>query len=189
MQVAKQVADILTLMRASLVVPFVWLGLAQGVRGLPAAIWLLMFSWISDALDGPVARRSRVQHRTWVGDHDLQADMLVSVGLLIYMLASGFVNLWIGGVYAFIWALVFIRIGVLRALGMLFQAPVYGWFIFIVLRHAPAQGLLLVGWIAVLVLITWPRFPREVVPDFLNGMKAILVQWLRYLFYVYQHRL
>ena len=179
MLVAKQVADILTLIRASLVVPFVWLGLAQGIRGLPAAIWLLLFSWISDALDGPVARRSRVQYQTWVGDHDLEADMLVSVGLLIYMLAVGFLNLWIGGVYAFIWALVFIRIGVLRTLGMLFQAPIYGWFLFIVLRYEPAQGLLLVGWIAVLVLITWPRFPREVVPDFLNGMKLIFAKWVR----------
>lgn len=179
MLVAKQVADILTLMRASLVVPFVWLGLAQGVRGLPAAIWLLLFSWISDALDGPVARRSRVQCQTWVGDHDLEADMLVSAGLLIYMLASGFVNLWIGGVYALIWSLVFIRIGVLRTLGMLFQAPIYGWFLWIAWRYAPAQGLWLVAWIAVLVLITWPLFPREVVPDFLNGMKVILAKWVR----------
>jgi hypothetical protein len=44
-------------------------------------------------------------------------------------------DLLIGSIYALIRARVFIRIGILRTLGILFQAPICGWLIFIVLRY------------------------------------------------------
>jgi len=47
-------------------------------------------------MDGPISRRSRVIYHTWIGDHDLQVDMAVSVGLLLYMLAAGYVSWWLG---------------------------------------------------------------------------------------------
>ena len=42
------------------------------------------------------------------------------------------------------------------------------------LRLVPSHGFLLVTWIAVVLLATWPRFPQQVLPDFLNGMRALL---------------
>jgi len=61
-------------------------------------------------------------------------------------------------------------------MGMLFQAPIYGWFIYIALTYAPEAGWWLVAWILAAVVITWPRFPREVVPGFLKGMRDSLSQ-------------
>ena len=173
MLVAKQVADFITMIRAMLAFVFAWLGVTQGAEGLPIAAWLLITSWTSDALDGPIARRSRVQYSTWLGDHDLQVDMAVAAGLLVYMLEAGYLSLVAGALYALVWVLIFYRWDVLRSLGMLFQAPIYTWFIFLALKEAPLYGYLLISWILAVVIITWPRFPNQVVPEFLAGVRAI----------------
>jgi hypothetical protein len=56
---------------------------------------------------------------------------------------------------------------------MVAQAPIYGWFMWITYRNAPQYGLLLVLWIGLAVIATWPKFPKEVVPGFLSGMRLI----------------
>jgi phosphatidylglycerophosphate synthase len=174
MLVAKQVADFLTLLRASLTLFLAWLGLIVGADGLLVAAVILMVSWTSDALDGPIARRSRVQYHTWLGDHDLLVDIVFSVGLLLYMVEAGFVEWVIGVIYALGWLFVFCYWGILRSPGMLFQAPIFGWFIWITILHATPFGMALLVWIVLAVIITWPRFPRQVIPEFLGGMGAFL---------------
>jgi phosphatidylglycerophosphate synthase len=169
MIVAKQVADLITLSRALLLFVFAWLGLTQGAEALPLAGMLLVYSWISDLLDGSIARRSRVYYHTWIGDHDLEVDMAVSIGVLIYLLASGFVGLPLGIVYVLIWLLIFWRWGLQRSPGMLFQAPIYAALIWFSLRDAFYYGIIQVFWILAVVVVTWPRFPKEVVPGFLAG--------------------
>jgi phosphatidylglycerophosphate synthase len=171
--VAKQVADILTFVRAMVAFALAWLGISQGTAGLPVAAWLLLLSWTTDALDGPIARRSSVQYHTWLGDHDLQVDMAVAAGLLIYMLEAGYVNLLVGAAYTLLWVLFFWQHGVLRSPAMLFQAPIDGWFIYLALTYSPVHGWLIVTWIAVTVVATWPRFPDEVIPGFLEGMRLL----------------
>jgi phosphatidylglycerophosphate synthase len=176
MLVAKQVADLLTILRVFLAGVFVWLGFTQGEAALPLAGWLLIASWTSDSLDGPLARRSSVRYRTWVGDHDLEIDMLVAAGLLVYMAAAGIVDQRVAALYLLIWILYFIRVGVPRSLGMLSQAPIYGWFIWTMLHQAPATGWWLVGWILAMLVITWPKFPNEVIPGFLTGMRESMIR-------------
>lgn len=170
MLVSKQIADLFTFIRALIAPGLVLLGVARGEQALPVAIWTMIVSWTSDSLDGPLARRSKVQYRTWIGDHDLEIDMLVGVGLGVYMLASGFVSLPVILGYMLIWGVVFWRFGNYRSLGMLFQAPIYGWFMVISMKLAPAAGSWMIGWIIAALIITWPRFPQEVVPGFLKGM-------------------
>jgi hypothetical protein len=176
MVVAKQVADFITFLRGMFAMWLVWLGFVQGAAGIPLVAWALMLNWTGDVLDGSIARRSRLSYRSWIGDHDLQIDMLVAAGLMLYMLQSDFIGLNQVIVYTLIWLVVFWRWGVMPALGMLFQAPVYGWFIWIAIRTAPAPGWLVVIWIAMAVLLTWPRFPNSVVPGFLEGMRRALSQ-------------
>jgi hypothetical protein len=69
-----------------------------------------------------------------------------------------------------LWALVFWHWGVVPALGMLFQAPIYAWFIYVALRQVPVLGGLMILWILCAVLVTWPKFPNVIVPGFLAGM-------------------
>jgi cardiolipin synthase len=174
MLVAKQVADFFTFIRVLLSPTLILLGILEGSEGLPLAIGAMIASWTSDALDGPIARRSRVKYHTWLGDHDLEVDIAVSIGLMIYMLLAEFVDLQVVGVYILLWVLIFWRWGNMRSLGMLFQAPIYGYFIYSSMRLAPLVGGWMIGWIVAVMIITWPRFPNEVVPGFLSGMKAVM---------------
>lgn len=174
MLVAKQVADLITYLRAVLGFYLAWLGFSQGDEGLPLAVWIMIADWSGDSLDGPIARRSRVYYHTWIGDNDLLVDMLVSAGLMVYMLGAGYVQLWLAGVYLLLWLLIFYRWGFASVLGMLFQAPIYGWFVWVAIREAPTLGMWLVVWILAAIVLTWPRFPQMVVPGFLEGMRQVL---------------
>ncbi len=176
MLVAKQVADLLTIGRALIGFGLAFLGVIYGATGLAVAVWLMILSWTTDSLDGTFARRSRRQYQTWIGEHDLQIDIFVSIGLLVYLLASGLVNRWLAVAYFLSVALVYWYMGFPRSLGMLIQAPVYGWFIWVALREAPKVGRWMLVWIVVAVIITWPRFPKEIVPDFVGGMRSLLVR-------------
>ena len=172
MLVAKQVADLITTARALISVCVVWLGIAQGADGLYLAAWVMIADWAGDMVDGRIARRSRVQYRTWIGDHDLEVDMIVSAGLLGYMLLAGYVNFWLAGVYVLLWGTYFWRQGAIpHSPGMLFQAPIYGWFIWITLRDAPQAGWVIVVFIASALALTWPYFPKVMVPGFLKGFR------------------
>lgn len=174
--VAKQVADLITIARGLLLVVFPWLGMAQGRASLPWAAVLLAGDWTGDVLDGFLAKRSRVKQQTWVGEHDLEIDMAVSLGLLVYLIITGLVSLPVGVIYLLLWGVFFLRSGFPRSLGMLFQAPIYGWFIYSALVHTTSAGLMLVAWVLAAVVITWPRFPQQVIPGFLRGFRDFLSQ-------------
>jgi phosphatidylglycerophosphate synthase len=171
MIVGKQIADALTISRVFIALALAGLGFWLGPEALPVAVILMIFSWTGDSLDGEFARRSSRRYRTWVGDNDLFFDMLVSVGLLVYMMASGYFNLWLGVVYFIVWVMVFYRYGVPPSLGKLFQTPIYGWFIFIAITLATPYGVAILIWILLAIIITWPKFPEEVIPSFLGGFK------------------
>jgi phosphatidylglycerophosphate synthase len=171
MLVAKQVADLITFSRGLMAIILAGLGLLVGKDALPLAAWLMIADWCGDMVDGPIARRSRIHYHTWIGDHDLQIDMTVSVGLLIYLLGAGYISWWVGVIYLLGWALFFHRFGVIPAPGMLFQAPIYFWFILTALRDATGLGVLIIVLIFAAVIITWPKFPQVVVPGFLEGMR------------------
>lgn len=170
---AKKVADSITGCRALLALVLVWLGWARGAAALPLAIWIMLIDWTGDSLDGTVARLSRKHYHTWLGDHDLEVDMAVAGGLLIYMAVAGFIDARLAGVYVLTLALVFWFLGASRSLGMLSQALVYGWFIWIAIHHATTIGWLLVIWIVLALIVTWPRFPQEIVPGFLAGLRKL----------------
>lgn len=174
MLTAKQVADIVTLLRALLGLGLVWLGVTEGVQGLQKAVLLMIAAWTSDVLDGKIARRERNYYHTWLGDHDLEIDMAVSVGLLFYLITSGFIDVWIASVYVLVWAFILWRWRNVTVLGMLSQAPIYGFFIWIAFTRMPNVGIWILIWMVVAIILTWPQFPKQVVPGFINGLQEFL---------------
>ena len=140
MLVAKQVADFITITRGLLFIVFPWMGITYGAAGLPLAALTMIYAWASDAIDGKLARRSSRIFHTWIGDHDLEVDMLVSIGLLIYMLLSDYISTKVGALYLAGWVFIFVFLGFHRSLGMTFQAPIYGWFLWVAIRDAPVYG-------------------------------------------------
>lgn len=171
---SKQLADIITWSRTLLVPVMIWLGFAFGPDALPAVAMLMVVNLTADSLDGPLARRSPDSPQTWIGDNDLAVDMFVNAGVLGYMTAAGFIPWQATGVYVLLWALIFWWRGGAYALGIIFQVAIYVSFIYILLRDAPAYALLFIGWIVVAMIVTWPKFPKVIVPGFLNGVSDMI---------------
>jgi hypothetical protein len=172
MIVAKQVADVITTLRALIALLLIWLGETLGADGLPLAVWAMLADWVGDAVDGPIARRSRVKYDSWIGSHDLEVDMTVSVGLLAFLLLAGYIDMWVAVGYILVWGVGFWRYGgIPRSYGMLFQTPIYAWFIYIAIRDASGSAWLIPIFIVVVIVLTWPRFPETVIPGFLAGLR------------------
>lgn len=172
MIVAKQVADLITSMRVLIAACLVGVGIVRGMAGLPFVAGMMVADWIGDMIDGRIARRSRVKYHTWIGDHDLEVDMSVSVGLLGYLFLAGYLNIWFAGGYLLLWSLYFLgRGGIPHSYGMIFQAPIYAWFIFVTLRDLPQIGWTIVAFLLGVIALTWPYFPKVVVPGFFAGFR------------------
>jgi hypothetical protein len=121
-----------------------------------------------------IARRSRPFYHTWIGDNDLLVDMTVSGCVLVFLVASGFVTLATAGAYALVWALIFARVGLPRALGMLVQAPLYGAMWIAAFSTDAIVGWWITAWVGAAILLTWPRFPNVMVAGFFAEMRAFL---------------
>jgi phosphatidylglycerophosphate synthase len=172
---AKTLADTLTGGRFLLAFYLLWLGLQNDPAAIAPATLALLLAWISDVLDGPLARRDLYRRHTWIGDHDLAADLAVALGTWLYLALAGFVPFVPAVAYAAAASAAVWHFGsVPLAWGV--QALPYAAMIWTALRLVPPHGWLLVTWIAVVLLATWPRFPRQILPDFLNGMRALLAR-------------
>ncbi len=171
---AKYLADLITIGRAFLAFLLAWLGLAWGRSGLVGATIIMLLDWTGDFVDGKIARLSHHPRQTWIGSHDVQVDVLVSLGLSVFLLGSGLVNQWVAFWYFVVWIIVFWRLGPDFNLLMLFQAPIYLYFIVIAVREAPNTGQLMIFWILLALAINWRRFYGQVVPDFIHGVHALL---------------
>jgi hypothetical protein len=169
----KSVADLITATRGILGLVMVWLGLTQGERALPIVIPMMILCWSGDFFDGMLARRSRHPRKSYIGNHDVQIDLFVSICLGLYMLLAGFVSISIGVWYLIGWALIFWWFGTDHNLLMLAQTPIYLYFILIGLRDYPTLGYLMVIWVMLATTILWRRFSQEVVPHFIQGMKSL----------------
>ena len=175
MLTAKQVADFVTLLRAFLGLSLVWLGLTEGSLGLQKAVLIMIAAWTGDTIDGKIARRSKSYYHTWIGNHDLEIDMAVSCGLLVYLITSDYINVWIACFYVLFWAFILWRWKNFNVLGMLCQAPIYGYFIWVAITRLPNVGIWILVWMVVAVIITWPQFPQQVVPGFLKGLREFRI--------------
>lgn len=172
---ARQVADFVTLLRAFLGLSLVWLGLTEGSLGLQKAVLIMIAAWTGDTIDGKIAWRSKSYYYSWIGDHDLEIDMAVSCGLLVYLITSEYINVWIVCFYVLFWAFMLWRWKNFNVLRLLCQAPIYGYFIWVAMTRLPNAGIWILVWMVVAVIMTWPQFPQHIVPGFLKGLREFWI--------------
>lgn len=172
---AKRLADFVTLLRAFLGFSLVWIGVMEGAQGLSKAVIIMIVDWTGDTIDGKIARRSKDYVHTWIGDHDLEVDMTVSCGLLVYMVTAGFVNIYVACFYVLFWTIVLWRWRNFKVLGMLSQAPIYGWFVWVAVSRLPNVGIWIIVWIVIAIILTWPQFPQQVIPGFFGSVREFMM--------------
>lgn len=164
-------ADGLTSLRFLLVVIILQVGVVRGPdEGLAAAATLTVLAWITDVLDGPLARRAR--RPTHLGRCDLVVDIGLTLALATCLVVWRVLPLLLvaGGL-----ALAGLSARKLHMMAplQLAMALVYGSFILTVWRMAPKWGRMMIGSVAGLALLN-PKRAREEISGFLNEMGSIL---------------
>jgi hypothetical protein len=170
---AKFFADFITAARGVLGLFLIWLAFTQGADALPVVVVLMLLDWTGDFVDGTIAKHSQHTRRTRIGDSDLYIDTLVSIGLGIYLIASGFAGTFVSLFYILGWILILWRFGLDRNLLMLAQAPIYLWFILVTIQVMPERGYWMVAWVLVATTINWRRFSKDIVPKFISGVASM----------------
>lgn len=171
---AKMVGDLITASRGVLGLIIVCLGIVQGKDALSVIVFLMLLDWTGDFFDGSIAKRSHHPRNTWIGSSDIYVDLLVSIGLGIYLINSGYVGFVMGLWYTLGWIIILWRFGPDKNLIMLAQTPIYLWFIIVTLRVVPQSGIWLVIWVLIALTINWKRFSQDIVPKFLHGIASML---------------
>lgn len=173
-KVMKKLADLLTGLRFVLASLIVWITCTTSPEaGIRIIALLTLLAWTSDILDGPLARRAPEGRQTWLGAHDLAADLS-----LVFALALSLV-MWRGApIILLAGALIVCVLGWMAfhslapiQLGM---GLVYGLFILMARRFEPVLGAVMLAWIGAAILLNSSR-ARTQVSIFLSECRKILL--------------
>lgn len=168
-------ADVLTLSRVLLAVLLALVGWLRGPAGLPMALTVLLLSWLTDLLDGPLARRDANPQPTWIGRHDAEADLSTALGVAAYLALSGYIHPGLGV------ALVAATLGVWflhsHQLAWPLYAIPYAILAWVAFDEAPAFGWVVMGYLAGTLAVGWRRLRAEYLPEFFRAV-AGLRGWL-----------
>lgn len=175
----KVLADGLTGLRLVLSVVLVSWGFRLDYDKVDAAALLLLTAWTTDALDGPLARKSGVSDQSWIGRNDLFIDMMLAVGLLYFMCGIGLIHPLAALAYVLIWGISLWRYGrVTKPVSAAFQGPVYLGFVLYLLMQRMLVGRVMVIWVVAHVVVNWKRLIRRDVPQFVQGMRHFMAYLL-----------
>lgn len=95
------IPDILTVSRLFFGIVIGLMGPYLGKEGIRVVIFLLLTGWITDVLDGKIARGNN-KRKTWVGENEIRFDSFMLIGLIVYLGYSRFIPVWLSVSYAFL---------------------------------------------------------------------------------------
>jgi len=168
----KRLADLLTLSRFFLSLGIMALGVWRGEGMLPSVVMMALLAWMTDTLDGPLARRARPQRTTWIGEQDFPIDVFMVVALLSYLTAINVVP-WQGVLMYLLVATAAIWWLREQAVALAFMAPVDALFLYTGWQRAPTETRWVFLYLAVTLFLDWHRF-CYMVGVFINGMRRVL---------------
>ena len=176
----KKLADLLTASRALIAILIVALSL-EGKGALPLVILLIILGWTTDILDGRLARRARSdgsaepssgEYATWLGEHDFLLDMTMVFASLLYLTASGFIDLQLALGYTLVAAIFILWSSGSKSVTELFAFPVVAVPLIIAYQEAPWAAYAYIVWIILALILCWERF-SGVVREFIAGMRRV----------------
>ena len=170
---SKSIADGLTELRAVLAVYIAWLGISRGPGALPKVVMAVIISWITDILDGPLARCDPDERQTWVGEHDAEADLTTSIGLSIYLICADYMASCLGIVL--LGTMIGLWLMHSHQLAWPFYAVPYVMLTVVAFKAAPLLGWALLIYVVCALLVHWRRFKDQYLPEFFAAMRALSV--------------
>ncbi|HEY53581.1 MAG TPA: hypothetical protein G4N94_09010 [Caldilineae bacterium] len=161
-------ADALTAARVILSAYLVWLGFSGGASALSSAILVLLAAWLTDVLDGMLARRSQTKTPSWIGRHEDMADMTMSLGVIGYLVFSGFLASPVGAVLAFVILALWLYS---YPLAWPIYAIPYVILFLIALQFAPLFAWILAAYLLIALILRGPRLLREYLPQLIQSLR------------------
>ena len=163
-------ADAFSVFRLGVAVAILWLGWRFGSDALPAAIILATLGWMSDGIDGILARHSPC--RTYLGGLDYPTDVALTWSEFIFAALAGFISPMFLGGYTIV-AIVLTLWVRRKAVLVLFMRGIDVIVLYFALIYAPLYLLPLLAWLILLGVIHRQRV-RSDIPRWFNEMADIL---------------
>jgi hypothetical protein len=162
-----RLADGLT---ASRVVLALIIGGAVATDRLDAAVVVLVIAWLTDLLDGILARAA--PGTTRLGDWDFRVDVSLGASLLAGLVFAQRAPVWL------VVGIVVLGVGWTWSTGnpapaMLMIALAYIWFLLVLYVSRPEWWWLPFAVIPILLVLDWKRFFRVILPAFFQGLAVI----------------
>ena len=171
MKHGKKIADLLTLARGLLGIVIAVLGLAGGKDALPLVVVLLVLAWLTDLVDGVFARRDPDPRPSRLSGHDAKADMAVGLGVMGYLMFSGYVAIWLGTLI--IIAALAVRIFHSRGLAFPFYAVSFVFLGVVIWQQQPQLFLIIGAYLLIISVLRWQRLRDEYLPEFFAAVSSL----------------
>lgn len=152
-------ADMLTLFRVSIAIVVVLAGWWYGNKAFPYVVGLVALGWISDGIDGSLARRST--RATRLGRFDFLVDVMLTWATFAYLTLAGYIP-WLLAILYTVITLVVVAYFQRKSVVVAFMRPIDLTSGLIALRHAPEITLIFVAWLVGLGLMRWQRLKTRV---------------------------
>ena len=165
------IPDLLTWSRVGIGVLFVVLAFVIRRYPFSLLVWLTCLGWLTDAMDGFLARILRGGTLSWVGERDHVVDGFFALCLLMCLLTSGSIS----GPFGVAFGLVGFFSVLLRSrvLNMTFIAGVYLALILLTFRRSALLGYIVVGFVPIVMALEWGRF-KHLVRLYLRGARDLV---------------
>ena len=165
------IPDILTWSRVGIGVLFIVLAFVVRRFSFPLLVWLTCLGWLTDAMDGFLARILRGGTLSWVGERDHIVDGFFALCLLMCLLTSGSISGPFGVVFGIVGFFSLLLRS--RVLNMTFITGVYLALILLAFHRSVALGCLMIGFALVVLALEWNRF-KHLVRLYLRGAQALV---------------
>ena len=157
-QIPALLADALTLFRLGAAFVILWLGWRYGAAALPAAILIATAGWISDGIDGSLARRTT--HPTRLKNWDYPVDTILTWAILLFLGLADFLPWLIVFAYTAVAAIAVLWLR-RKAVLVLFMRGIDIIAVAIALRYALPYALPLLAWLLGLGYVTRRNFRQR----------------------------
>ncbi len=165
----KDIADLLTLSRVFIAAVILVAAWTRDQQYLVPVVLLTMVGWTTDILDGRLAGADAAPRKSWIGDHEFIADMLMVYAGMAYFMFAGFVPVLPFALYA-LFSAGAARIWMSKSYTMAVASPVVAMPLIFSFVHAPFLAWVFLGWILLAMTLFWGRFKREV-REFIEGVE------------------
>jgi len=170
-QHTRPLADLLTVSRVIMGFGLAGLGMILGPDALPLAVLTVLLCWITDFVDGPLARHDTNNQITWVGSHDAEADLTTSLGVTAYLFFSEYLSGLVGS------AIVLALLGTWVMHSHQLAWPIYAlpYVILgdVVFREATFFSWLAIAFLLAVLSVRWSRLQKEFLPEFFQAVGSL----------------